>query len=126
MEDEDDARVEDWCITACCCNACRARCGVACSGRGKTASWGYVACRPCRRSTQPGYAPGADLHGDHSHVSCLQYAGHVRPAWLSQSHRRCGKVVDRLRRQNDLYLHVARGGEVPRWQRPDVGGRESE
>ena len=26
----------------------------------------------------------------------------------------------------DLYLHAARGGEVPRWQRADVGGRQGQ
>ncbi len=29
-------------------------------------------------------------------------------------------------RWHDLYFHAASGGQVPRWQRADVGGRQGE
>ena len=36
------------------------------------------------------------------------------------------KILDGLGRLPDLYLHAARGGEVPRWQRADVGRRQGQ
>ena len=36
------------------------------------------------------------------------------PHQLSPDHRRPGQILDSLRRLPDLYLHAARGGEVPR------------